>query len=113
MPEPQPQATPTTGDSWLEVTCSRYFPAWLAEQQISLAFTTYQTNKLFLLGRHPDGRLTVIERTFARCMGLWPDGQTLWMSSRCQLWRFENALRPGETSQGCDRLYVPRTGHTT
>jgi uncharacterized protein (TIGR03032 family) len=46
-------------------------------------------------------------------MGLWGDGQTLWMSSRYQLWRFENALRPGETYQGCDRLYVPRTGHTT
>jgi uncharacterized protein (TIGR03032 family) len=80
------------------VTSSRSFGAWLAEQQVSLAFTTYQTNKLFLLGRHPDGRLTVVERTFDRCMGLWADGQTMWLSTRFQLWRFENALRPGETS---------------
>jgi len=101
------------GEPWIEVTSSRLFAAWLAEQQVSLAFTTYQTGKLFLLGRHPDGRLTVMERNFNRCMGLWADGQTLWLSSLYQLWRFENALRPGEIYQGCDRLFVPRIGHTT
>jgi uncharacterized protein (TIGR03032 family) len=110
--QPNPAAS-SPEEPWIEVTSSRDFPAWLAEQRVSLAFTTYQTGKLFLLGRYPDGRLTVIERNFNRCMGLWADGQTLWMSSRYQLWRFENALRPGETYQGCDRLYVPRTGHTT
>jgi uncharacterized protein (TIGR03032 family) len=35
------------------------------------------------------------------------------MSSLYQLWRFENALRPGETYQGCDRLYMPKAGFTT
>ncbi len=105
--------TPAADEPWVEVTCSRHFAGWLAEQQVSLAFTTYQAGKLFVLGRHPDGRITVTERTFPRCMGLWADGQTLWMSSVYQLWRFENVLRPGETYQGCDRLYVPREGHTT
>jgi uncharacterized protein (TIGR03032 family) len=113
MTEPQPPVVPATGDSWLEVTCSRYFAAWLAEQQVSLAFTTYQTGKLFLLGRHATGQLAVFERTFSRCMGLWADGQTLWMNSLYQLWRFENALRPGEVHKGCDRLYMPRVGYTT
>ena len=46
-------------------------------------------------------------------MGLWADGQTLWLSSKYQLWRFENALRPGEAHEGHDRLYVPRVGYTT
>jgi uncharacterized protein (TIGR03032 family) len=85
----------------------------LAEQNVSLAFTTYQTGKLFLLGRHPDDRLAVFERTFNRAMGLWADGQTLWMNSQYQLWRFENALRPGVLHNGYDRLYVPRVGYTT
>ena len=107
-------SSPSVADEpWIEVTSSRLFSAWLAEQQVSLAFTTYQTGKLFLLGRHPDGRLTVMERNFNRCMGLWADGQTMWMNSLYQLWRFENVLRPGETHQGCDRLYVPKTGYTT
>jgi uncharacterized protein (TIGR03032 family) len=100
-------------EPWVEVTGSPHLPTWLAEQQVSLAFTTYQTGKLFLLGRHPDGRLAVIERTFNRAMGLWADGQTLWLSTLYQLWRFENLLRPGELFQGHDRLYVPKMGNTT
>ncbi len=98
---------------WVEVTGSPYFSAWLAEQRVSLAFTTYQTGKLFLLGRHPEGRLTVFERTFNRAMGLWADGQTLWLSTLYQLWRFENLLQPTELYQGHDRLYVPKLAYTT
>jgi len=100
-------------EPWVEVTSSRHFAAWLAEQRLSLAFTTYQAGKLFLLGTQPDGRLHVFERTFNRCMGLHGDGQTLWLSSLYQLWRFENALAPGELYNGADRLYVPKVGYTT
>jgi uncharacterized protein (TIGR03032 family) len=46
-------------------------------------------------------------------MGLFGDGQTLWMSALYQLWRFENVLRPGTLHEGHDRLYVPRVGYTT
>jgi integrase len=41
----------------LEITTSRQFTAWLAEMKLSLAFTTYQADKLFLIGLKPDGRL--------------------------------------------------------
>src|SRR5437588_10416869 len=108
--------TPATVDKsepWVEVTGSPRLAGWLAEQQVSLEFTTYQTGKLFLLGRHPEGRLAVFERTFDRAMGLWADGQTLWLGTRYQLWRFENLLKPGELYQGHDRLFVPKLGHTT
>ena len=104
---------PAADEPWLEVTSSRSFAGWLAQEHVSLAFTTYQTGKLFLLGRKADGQLSVFERTFNRCLGLWADGQTLWMNSLYQLWRFENALRPGGQHQGHDRLYVPRAGFTT
>ena len=63
-----------------ELLTSRQFPNWMADQQVSLAFTTYQSGKLFLLGLNPDGEISVFERTFNRCMGLWADGQTMWMS---------------------------------
>jgi uncharacterized protein (TIGR03032 family) len=76
-------------------------------------YRTYQAGKLFFLGLKPDGRMWVFERTFNRCMGLWGDGETLWLSSLYQLWRFENALAPGELYQSGDRLYVPRVGYTT
>jgi uncharacterized protein (TIGR03032 family) len=111
MTQPDPAAA--SQESWLEVTASRDFADWLASEGISLAFTTYQSGKLFLLGRKPDGRLAVFERTFNRSMGLWANGQTLWLSSLYQLWRFENVLAPGTHHEGHDRLYVPRVGHTT
>ncbi len=97
----------------LEINTSRQFSNWMLQHKLGLAFTTYQAGKLFLLGLQPDGRLSVFERTFNRCLGLWGDGQTLWMSSLYQLWRFENVLEPGQVASGYDRLYVPQAGYTT
>jgi len=97
----------------LEFMPSRQFPEWLAENKVSLCFSTYQAGKLFFIGLQPTGRLSIFERTFNRSMGLWGDGQTLWMTSLYQLWRFENALEPGENHQGYDRLYVPQLAYTT
>ena len=97
----------------LAITSSRHFIAWLAGKTASLAFTTYQAGKLFLIGLKPDGRLSVFERSFERCMGLAGDGQTLWMSSLYQLWRFENVLEAGQTHDGHDRLYVPQMSFVT
>jgi uncharacterized protein (TIGR03032 family) len=109
----QGSPAPPANEPWLEVSCSRHFSAWMAEHNVGLACTTYQTGKLLLFGRKKDGDLAVFERTFNRCMGLWADGQTLWMNSLFQLWRLENVLRQGEIHQGHDRLYVPRVGYTT
>jgi uncharacterized protein (TIGR03032 family) len=97
----------------LEITGSRQFTAWLAEQKLSFAFTTYQAGKLFLIGLNADGRLSVFERTFNRCMGLVAHNRALWMSTLYQLWRFENSLDPGQNYQGYDALYVPRLAYTT
>ncbi len=113
----EPQETTGNGGSApvpaLELMGSRQFNSWLAEQRVSLAFTTYQSGKLFLIGTQPDGRLSIFERTFNRCLGLWGDGQTLWMTSLYQLWRFENALEPGQVANGFDRVYVPQVGYVT
>lgn len=99
---------------YFEITASRLFTAWLAEHRISLAFTTYQTGKLFLIGLDAEQKLSVFERTFNRCMGLYADGnQTLYMSSLYQLWRFENSVPAGEHFQGYDKLYVPQLAYTT
>lgn len=98
----------------VEFSASRQFPDWLAEQKLSLAFTTYQAGKLFFVGLQPNARLSIFERTFNRCMGLTlADDRTMVMSSLYQLWRFEDALEPGQTADGYDRLFVPRSAHTT
>ncbi|MFN9547828.1 MAG: TIGR03032 family protein [Cyanobacteriota bacterium] len=97
------------------VTTSRQFLAWMAEQRLSLAFTTYQIGKLFALGLKATGELAVFERTFNRCMGLCPSGEGngFWLGGLYQIWRFENMLSPGQLTDGYDRLYVPQLAITT
>src|SRR5436190_15978557 len=97
----------------LQISASPGFPAWLSGIGASLAFTTYQTNRLFLVGSKPGGRLSVFERLFDRPMGLHATPERLFMSTRWQLWRFDNMLPAGKRFKEYDRLYVPRVAHTT
>jgi uncharacterized protein (TIGR03032 family) len=99
--------------SGLEISASRHFTSWLEAERLSLAFSTYQAGKLFLIGLTQSGSLSGFERTFPRCMGMWSDGQTIWLSSLYQVWRLENSLLPGQVCEGYDRWYVPQVGYTT
>lgn len=103
--------SPPAENPWVEAYGSRHLVDWLQRQRLSLAFSTYQSGKLFLIGSHA-GQLSLFERTFDRAMGLCGDAQTLWLSTRYQLWRFENMLPAGQLHEGRDRLYVPRIGYT-
>ena len=98
------------------LSSSRHFPAWLASSGGSIAFTTYQAGKLFLLGVKPDGRLSVFERTFPRCMGLAVsgDGRSLALATQTQIQRFDNVLPEGQASQdGYDAVYAPHAAWVT
>src|SRR5262245_29723641 len=128
----QHEGTPAVAGAWLNVQGSRHLLDWLAEMRVSLAFSTYQTGKVFFVGRKPDMGLAVFERTFNHCMGLWasPDSRTLWLVSKFQVWRFEQAAAavvpyrpaaaegddagmPAWVERGYDVAYVPRIGYTT
>jgi uncharacterized protein (TIGR03032 family) len=103
-------------DEKFVLTCSPNFSSWLQSARISLAFTTYQAGKLFLLGLGPDGRLSVFERTFARSMGLavGDDGRTLALATQYQIHRFDNVLPPGAAAKdGFDAVYAPHAGWVT
>jgi uncharacterized protein (TIGR03032 family) len=107
------QNAETTAVPSLEITTSRQMLAWMAEQKLSLALTTYQIGKLFFLGLKSNGELSVFERTFNRCMGLCTSGNGLYMSSLYQVWRFENLFGAGQLQDDYDRLYLPQVGYTT
>ncbi|MBN3905669.1 MAG: TIGR03032 family protein [Nostoc sp. NMS1] len=104
---------PVTPTNSLEINASRQFTPWLLEQNLSLAFTTYQAGKLFFIGLQPSGKLSVFERTFERCMGLYACGSSLYMSSLYQLWRFENILQPGQVHDNYDAVYLPQISYVT
>ena len=96
-----------------DTSASRQFASWLLEQGISLAFTTYQANMFFFIGMRDERRPFFHRRTLPRCMGMVVNGNSLYVSSLYQLWRFENSLKPGQLHRGCDRLYVPKVSHVT
>lgn len=97
------------------LTSSRGFPEWLASFGASLAFTTYQAGKIFLIGLKPDGRLSIFERTFPRAMGLGvsPDGRTLHLATQFQIYRFDNLMPKGERQGIHDALYAPHQSWIT
>ncbi|HEV2816704.1 MAG TPA: TIGR03032 family protein [Allosphingosinicella sp.] len=106
----------TAAEEKFALTASRHFPQWLAGTGGSLAFTTYQAGKIFLLGIRPDGRLSVFERTFARSMGLAAseDGRSLVLATHYQIHRFDNVLPPGQANEeGFDAVYAPHASWVT
>jgi len=113
LAETAPQEQKRAVQPGYEFTSSRQFPAWLAEQRLSLALSTYQAGKLFLIGLQPNGMLSIFVRDFPRCMGLCTADQTFWMSSLYQLWRFENMLEGGANHDGYDRVFVPQVSYVT
>ncbi len=103
----------TTEKPKFEILSSRNFLSWLISHRTSIAFTTYQIGKIFMIGLNPDRKLHLSERTFNRSMGIAIDGDTLWMSSQFQVWRFENSLLPGQLYNGYDKVYLPQMAYTT
>ena len=112
---PAAAATPqeVTPSPTFEVSTSRHFMDWMAEQKLSVALTTYQIGRLFLLGLKDNGDMSVFDRSFSRCMGMCPTPNGFYMSSIHQVWRFENLFLKGEVQDGYDRLYLPQVGNTT
>ncbi|WP_394706180.1 TIGR03032 family protein [uncultured Martelella sp.] len=115
MPAPAdaPAASADAAELQTSITCSRGFSQWLALHGCSLAFTSYQTGQLFLVGVLPNGALSIHQRNFVRAMGLIGDAQRLLLAGLAQIWRFENVLGPDErANENFDKLYVPRRGQT-
>jgi uncharacterized protein (TIGR03032 family) len=97
----------------VEKSCSRGLAAWLAGLGLSLAITSYQTGRVYLVGSDKAGRVAFFERIFERAMGIVGNAQRIYLGSLYQLWRFENVLRSNEEIHGqYDKCYVPRNAQT-
>lgn len=109
----QPAAASPPQQQPVNISCTRGLPDWLLRNQLSLAFTSYQTGRLYLVGVNDKGQVSFHERFLARAMGLWADPQRLVVSTLFQVWRFENVILQDRNQPGPDRHYVPRVAHTT
>jgi uncharacterized protein (TIGR03032 family) len=111
---PEPQGVTGGPEQETQISCSRGFADWLLSNRCSIAFTSYQTGELFLLGVLPDGRVSFHQRHFERAMGMRTASHRIFLASLHQVWRLENVLRPGEYANGgFDRLFVPRNAQVT
>ena len=91
----------------IDMAASSGFAAWLDQQALSVAFTSYRAAKLITLGTGPSGALTASDCTVTRCMGLGLAERRLWAASQHQLWRFENILEPGQRHGDHDAVFLP------
>lgn len=100
--------------SSLDISASRGLARWLASNNTSFAFSSYQSGQLFLVGSNDDGSVSVNQHSFQRAMGLAWRSDRLYLATSFQLWRLENVLRPGERANGnYDLLLVTRNAQTT
>lgn len=113
QPEAVEEQSPGGKVAQFDLIASRHFASWLAGQGVSLTFSTYQANKLFFIGLNADGGLAVSERTIDRPMGIAVRDRSMYIASKWQIWRFENALNAGQAADGFDAVYVPKASHVT
>ena len=114
QPAPQGQQKPKDLTQFkVERSCSRSLAGWLAQNRLSLAITSYQSGRIYLVGSDAKGRVSFFERIFERAMGVIGNAQRIYLGGLYQLWRFENVLRSNEVIHGqYDKCYVPRNAQT-
>lgn len=87
---------------------------FLASRNISLAFTSYQTGVLYLLGHGMDRKLSLHQAHYPQAMGVIGDGARIYLAALNQIVRLENVLGPDQIANSKhDKVYVPRNFQTT
>jgi len=113
MMEPKIQAAAATN----EVTYSQSggLARRLAQLDISIAFSSYQSGFLYTLGRKADAGLHLHRCAVPKPMGLCFDPQQgLTLAAAHEILRMPNILDPGQKVERLfDACYVPRTSHFT
>lgn len=101
------------GQAPLAARGSRGLAGWMAEHRAAIAFTSYQTGRLWMVGA-AGGKLHLQEQAFTRALGLALDGASLWLASQAIIWRLQDVLS-GQSGQAgpADRVYQAKTAHIT
>ena len=113
---PKNGKTPETGSgSPVDYSLSGGIAALLGRQNLSLAFSSYQSNLLYMLGVLPNGAPHLHQSAMAKPMGLARDGQGgLVIAAGYQVIECANVLQPHErVNEIFDGCFMPRTIHVT
>lgn len=116
---PTPSAAPESSDMSnappVEYSYSGGLLARLAQLDVSLAFSSYQSGLLYTFGCRPDtGGAHLHQNGLLKPMGIACNSGEIVVSTGFQIIRFANVLEPHERVNNLfDACYVPRTVHVT
>ncbi|MDX3971980.1 MAG: TIGR03032 family protein [Bradyrhizobium sp.] len=98
------------GGDAVKYSMSPGLPAFLGSERITLAVSSYQSGKFYLIGQNVDGGLLVHERFFHKAMGICvADRDTILLATLFQIVKFRNVLGREQTINDLhDACYVPR-----
>jgi uncharacterized protein (TIGR03032 family) len=100
--------------SAVRYTASEGFAPFLEAATISIAFTSFQSGELFLLGCSPTGELMVNVEKFRKPTGVHAGDGTILLATLGHVYRLENILEPDQRLDGAySHCYVPRLGYLT
>tara|TARA_R110000824_G_scaffold163733_8_gene339540 strand:- start:13331 stop:14506 length:1176 start_codon:yes stop_codon:yes gene_type:complete len=112
-PTDAPSATPPEAGK-IDIDFSPGLAGFLASNNISIGFTSYQTGRLYLVGHGADGKLALHEALYPQAMGVIGDADRIYLGTLTQIVRMENVLAPSQRANEVhDKVYVPRNMQTT
>ena len=113
--ETPPAQPPETGQAAVSYSMSPGLVARMAKDKVSIAFSSYQSGLLYMLGVQPGGGAHLHQSAHAKPMGLSRGAAgELTMTGAYHVLRFENVLAPHERANNMfDACFVPRRTHFT
>lgn len=84
------------------------FAAWLTDERVALAVSSYASGRVFLIGAETPQRLAISAGRFDRALGLAASDNDLFVAGRNTIQRFKNVVAPGQAIEGHDAVYAPR-----
>lgn len=106
------QKNPDAGK--IDINFSRGLAPFLAANDFSLAFTSYQTGRLYLVGSGAENKLALHEAIYPQAMGVCGNAERVYLGTLTQVVRMENVLGHGQVAnEAHDKVYVPRNMQTT
>jgi uncharacterized protein (TIGR03032 family) len=87
---------------------------FLHANRISLAVSSYQSGRFYLIGHNQKGQISINERFFRKAMGISVNDNSILLATLFQILRFENVLEKGQfINHNFDSCFVPRITYTT
>lgn len=102
----------------LRCRASKNFSHWLGEQNISIAVSTYQSNRLLFVSpgkSNPSGssKLEVQARVFDRPMGIYTCKDKIILACRNSVWELDNKCADQANTHAWDALFAPSRMYVT